>query len=95
MYLLSIINTAFWQPYVKHYAPNMTDDYGGRVAALWLERSRPCNAAVTPLKARRGRKGRQLEFVRPTGLVLGVEVIERLRDFHRIHHHLRVLLGAR
>src|SRR5712691_5002229 len=67
VYLLSIMNTAFWQPYVKHYAPNMTDDYGGRVAALWLERSRPCNAAVTPLKARRGHKGRQLEFVRPTG----------------------------
>jgi len=32
------MNTALWQPYVKHYAPNMTYDYGGRVAAAWLER---------------------------------------------------------
>jgi len=52
-------------------------------------------ADETPLKARLGRKGRQLELVRPTGFVLRVEVIERLRDLHGIHHHLRVLLGAR
>ena len=25
---------------------------------------------------------------------MGVEVIERLRDLHRIHHHVRVLLGS-
>ena len=37
-------------------------------------------AAGTPLKARLGRKGRQLEFVRPTGLVLGVEGIRLRRD---------------
>jgi hypothetical protein len=30
--------TRSWQPYVKHYAPNMSYDYGGRVAALWPER---------------------------------------------------------
>jgi peptide/nickel transport system substrate-binding protein len=30
--------TGTWQPYVKNYAPNTTFDYGGRVAALWLER---------------------------------------------------------
>src|SRR5438552_3577642 len=47
------------------------------------------------LKARLGRKGRQLELVRPTGFILGVEVIERLRNLHGIHHYLRVLLGAR
>ncbi len=27
-----------WQPYVKNYAPNSTFNYGGRAAALWLER---------------------------------------------------------
>src|SRR5262245_34373188 len=66
----------------------------GRVAASRLERSRPCNAAVSPLIARLRRKGCQLEFVCPTGFVLGVEVIECLCDLHGIHHHLRVLLGA-
>ncbi len=30
--------TGTWQPYVKNYAPNTTVDYGGRAAALWLER---------------------------------------------------------
>jgi len=25
-------------PYVKNYAPNPTFDYGGRAAALWLDR---------------------------------------------------------
>src|SRR5262249_17178344 len=52
-------------------------------------------ADVRPLKARLGRKGRQLELVRPTGSVRGVEVIERLRDLDGIDHQLRVLLGAR
>src|SRR5919197_2258398 len=52
-------------------------------------------AAVMPLKARLGRKGRQLELVRSTGSVLSVEVIESLRDLDGIDHQLRVLLGAR
>jgi peptide/nickel transport system substrate-binding protein len=30
--------TGSWQPYVKNYAPNPSFDYGGRAAALWLER---------------------------------------------------------
>jgi hypothetical protein len=30
--------TASWAPYVKHYGPNITFDYGSRVAALWLDR---------------------------------------------------------
>jgi peptide/nickel transport system substrate-binding protein len=30
--------TASWQPYVKNYAPNPSFDYGGRAAALWLDR---------------------------------------------------------
>jgi peptide/nickel transport system substrate-binding protein len=30
--------TGTWQPYVKNYAPNLTFDYGSRVAALWLDR---------------------------------------------------------
>jgi hypothetical protein len=38
VYLLSIMNTGSWQPYVKNYAPNLSFDYGGRAAALWLDR---------------------------------------------------------
>jgi peptide/nickel transport system substrate-binding protein len=38
VYLTSGMFTGTWQPYVKHYAPNLTFDYGGRAAALWLER---------------------------------------------------------
>ena len=30
--------TGSWQPYVKHYAPNLGNDYGNRAAALWLDR---------------------------------------------------------
>jgi peptide/nickel transport system substrate-binding protein len=30
--------TASWAPYVKNYGPNITFDYGSRVATLWLER---------------------------------------------------------
>jgi peptide/nickel transport system substrate-binding protein len=30
--------TGSWQPYVKNYAPDVTWDYGGRAAALWLDR---------------------------------------------------------
>jgi peptide/nickel transport system substrate-binding protein len=36
--LASAMVTGSWQPYVKNYAPNLTFDYGGRTAALWLER---------------------------------------------------------
>jgi peptide/nickel transport system substrate-binding protein len=38
VYLTSGMITGSWQPYVKHYAPNLTFDYGGRAAALWLDR---------------------------------------------------------
>jgi ABC-type transport system substrate-binding protein len=38
VYLISRTITASWQPYVKNYAPNFTFDYGGRAAALWLDR---------------------------------------------------------
>jgi peptide/nickel transport system substrate-binding protein len=38
VYLISRTFTASWQPYVKNYAPNFTQDYGGRAAALWLDR---------------------------------------------------------
>jgi hypothetical protein len=34
----SVMLTSSWQPYVKNFAPNLTFDYGGRVAALWLDR---------------------------------------------------------
>jgi peptide/nickel transport system substrate-binding protein len=30
--------TGTWQPYVKNYGPNLSFDYGGRSAALWLDR---------------------------------------------------------
>jgi hypothetical protein len=30
--------TGSWQPHVKHYAPNLSFDYGSRAAALWLDR---------------------------------------------------------
>jgi peptide/nickel transport system substrate-binding protein len=36
--LISAMVTGSWQPYVKNYAPNLTFDYGGRAAALWLDR---------------------------------------------------------
>jgi len=38
VYLTSGIITGTWQPYVKNFAPNMSFDYGGRSAALWLDR---------------------------------------------------------
>jgi peptide/nickel transport system substrate-binding protein len=37
VYTNSVMMTGSWQPYVKNYAPNLTFDYGGRVAALWLD----------------------------------------------------------
>jgi peptide/nickel transport system substrate-binding protein len=39
VYLHSSMFTGTWQPYVKNYAPNLSFDYGGRAAALWLDRS--------------------------------------------------------
>jgi peptide/nickel transport system substrate-binding protein len=38
VYLMSVMITGTWQPYVKNYAPNLTFDYGSRAAALWLDR---------------------------------------------------------
>jgi peptide/nickel transport system substrate-binding protein len=38
VYTNSVMLTGSWQPYVKHYAPNPTFDFGGRAAALWLDR---------------------------------------------------------
>src|SRR5712691_10662712 len=38
VYLYAVGVTGSWQPYVKSYAPNPTFNYGGRAAALWLER---------------------------------------------------------
>jgi peptide/nickel transport system substrate-binding protein len=38
VYLYCVGVTGSWQPYVKNYAPNPTFDYGGRAAALWLDR---------------------------------------------------------
>jgi peptide/nickel transport system substrate-binding protein len=38
VYLSSQVVTASWQPYVKNYAPNLSADFGNRVAALWLDR---------------------------------------------------------
>jgi len=38
VFTISITYTCSWQPYVKNYVPNPSFDYGGRVAALWLDR---------------------------------------------------------
>jgi ABC-type transport system substrate-binding protein len=38
IYTHSAMVTGSWQPYVKNYMPNLTFDYGSRVAALWLDR---------------------------------------------------------
>jgi peptide/nickel transport system substrate-binding protein len=38
VYLYAVGVTGSWQPYVKNYAPNPTFNYGGRAAALWIER---------------------------------------------------------
>jgi hypothetical protein len=29
---------AAWEPYVKNFAPNLSNDYGGRLMAAWLDR---------------------------------------------------------
>ncbi len=38
VYLSSSVITSSWQPYMKNFAPNLTADFGGRAAALWLDR---------------------------------------------------------
>ena len=38
VYTNSGMITGSWQPYMKHYAPNLSFDFGSRVAALWLDR---------------------------------------------------------
>jgi peptide/nickel transport system substrate-binding protein len=38
VYLSSQIITSSWQTYVQNFAPNLTADFGGRAAALWLDR---------------------------------------------------------
>jgi len=38
VFTISLAYTCSWQPYVKNYAPNLSFDYGGRVAALWLDK---------------------------------------------------------
>jgi peptide/nickel transport system substrate-binding protein len=37
VYLSSQVITTSWQTYVKNFAPNLTADFGGRAAALWLD----------------------------------------------------------
>jgi len=38
VYTNAVMVTGTWQPYVKNYAPNPSFDFGGRAAALWLDR---------------------------------------------------------
>jgi peptide/nickel transport system substrate-binding protein len=38
VHLPSGIHVAAWDPALKNYAPNMSYDYGGRLAAAWLDR---------------------------------------------------------
>ena len=38
VYRYSLGYTTSWPSYVKGYAPNVSFDYGNRVAALWLDR---------------------------------------------------------
>jgi peptide/nickel transport system substrate-binding protein len=38
IYLSSQVITSSWQPYMKNYAPNVTFDYGSRLAVTWLDR---------------------------------------------------------
>ena len=38
VYLYCVGITGAWYPYVKNFAPNTSYDYGGRSAALWLDR---------------------------------------------------------
>jgi ABC-type transport system substrate-binding protein len=38
VYLYCVGVTGSWQPHVKNYVPTPSFNYGGRAAALWLER---------------------------------------------------------
>src|SRR5919197_2492501 len=38
VYLSSQVITTSWQPHLRNFAPNLTADFGGRAAALWLDR---------------------------------------------------------
>jgi peptide/nickel transport system substrate-binding protein len=38
VYLSSQVITASWQPYLKNFAPNLTFDFGSRIAVTWLDR---------------------------------------------------------
>jgi ABC-type transport system substrate-binding protein len=38
VFTIALTYTCSWRPYVKNYAPNLSFDYGGRVAALWLDK---------------------------------------------------------
>src|SRR6266511_4346040 len=38
VYLSSQVITASWQPYMKNFAPNLTFDFGSRIAVTWLDR---------------------------------------------------------
>src|SRR5262245_41504738 len=45
--------------------------------------------------ARLGGERSQLQLVRPAGLVLRVQIVERVRDLHGVHHDFGMLLGPR
>src|SRR5262249_30746186 len=36
--LFAVMITSSWQLYMKHFAHNLTFDYGSRVAEMWLDR---------------------------------------------------------
>jgi peptide/nickel transport system substrate-binding protein len=38
VYATTWMYTGSWQPYVKHYTPNLGFDFGSRTAVLWLDR---------------------------------------------------------
>ena len=54
---------------------------------------RMISSESTPLIARFSWKWSQLYFVRPTGSILGVQVIESLSDFDGVHNNVGLLLG--
>src|SRR5262249_48699668 len=78
VYLFSGMVTSSWQPYVQNYAPNLTFDYGSRVASLWLERypdhHRARSSLYPPIarRARRSLKGLTRRLSHPTvGIMAG------------------------
>jgi peptide/nickel transport system substrate-binding protein len=38
VFTIALTYASSWQPYVKNFAQNLSFDYGGRVAALWLDK---------------------------------------------------------